>query len=891
MQDINHNNYLIRIITMKYREFIVVILVIMATLTANAQDYPCGDVNRDGDVNIADVNEVIDVIIGCGSNMAADVNRDGEINIADINVIIDIILYGTAPIPDGHEWVDLGLPSGTLWATMNVGASTPEGYGDYFAWGETEPKDDNSWESWESYKWCNGSGDSLTKYCTDSSYGIVDGKTFLDPEDDAACVNWGPSWRMPSMEQIYELHHCSSVRTEINGVKGRLLTGPSGNTMFLPGTENASADWIAYSGDYWSRECNNDCAEGFWTDAGYNSSGTFSDFRCHIHPVRAVRGSESDFYVEQHSLELGDVLIGDTAAKVLTIVNNTKKAITLVASADDPFLLKHGEDSASSMTVEIPSQSSTLLTVIFNGSTPGQFNGNVTIRKLETDAGQFLIPVHVLSYTGATTQQEWVDLGLSSGTLWATYNVGASSPEENGDYFAWGETDPKDYYDWETYKWCNGSSESLTKYCTDSKYGTVDNKAELDHEDDAAFVNMGPMWRMPTREQLDELHYDCTWKRATLNGVDGVLAIGPNGNSMFVPRAGRMIGSELKDAGWSRYYWSREIYSYDNPVVAFGTDFSTIAGSGRSIGFSVRAVLTSRDDVFIEQQNLDLVGVPIGENSTGELTIVNNTMESITMTATVDEPFSFKQGEGSALNKTIVVPAKSYSPVEVMFTATTPGEFSGNVTFQSPALNGGKSVIPVSVHAFTDDFMQPDYVDLGLPSGTLWATRDIGASSPEEGGYKFIWGGTTPINSGTRSTDTLSNESKDDMKACSMNSLRDIYDYLPEPGSEFGTGSDAAYVNWGPEWRTPSLDQIVELTQSCTCSKALINGVIARLVTGPNGKTMLLPVDGSYWSRTSLKSNDNVFGMYLHSDNFGWGIFWGARGWGSRVRAVRVTQN
>ena len=84
---------------------------------------------------------------------------------------------------------------------------------------------------------------------------------------------------------------------------------------------------------------------------------------------------------------------------------------------------------------------------------------------------------------------EYVDLGLPSGTLWATCNVGANSPEEYGNHFAWGETTPKEFYSWGTYKWCNGTANSLTKYCYDSKWGTVDNNIELVHEDDAAHVN------------------------------------------------------------------------------------------------------------------------------------------------------------------------------------------------------------------------------------------------------------------------------------------------------------------------------------------------------------------------------------------------------------------
>ncbi len=126
---------------------------------------------------------------------------------------------------------------------------------------------------------------------------------------------------------------------------------------------------------------------------------------------------------------------------------------------------------------------------------------------------------------------EWVDLGLPSGTLWATCNVGASNPEELGSYFAWGETATKDFYEWSTYKWCNGSETTMTKYCTNSDYGNdgfVDNKTELDPEDDAAYVNWGPSWRMPTTEQQCELYENCSSDWTTQNGVNGRLFTGPN---------------------------------------------------------------------------------------------------------------------------------------------------------------------------------------------------------------------------------------------------------------------------------------------------------------------------------------------------------------------------
>ena len=143
---------------------------------------------------------------------------------------------------------------------------------------------------------------------------------------------------------------------------------------------------------------------------------------------------------------------------------------------------------------------------------------------------------------------EYVDLGLPSGLKWATCNVGATTPEEYGDYFAWGEVEPKDDYSWEIYKY--GTEDNLTKY------NSSDGKLILDAEDDAAIVNWGGKWRMPTTEEQQELLNNCTWDWTTQNGVYGCKVIGPNGNSIFLPAAGYMDEGTLDFAGLGGAYWS-----------------------------------------------------------------------------------------------------------------------------------------------------------------------------------------------------------------------------------------------------------------------------------------------------------------------------------------------
>ena len=183
---------------------------------------------------------------------------------------------------------------------------------------------------------------------------------------------------------------------------------------------------------------------------------------------------------------------------------------------------------------------------------------------------------------GPTPVEKYVDLGLS--VKWARCNLGAWKPTDYGDYFAWGETEPKTDYTWETYKW--GTENNFTKY------NDTDGKIVLDPEDDAATVNLGSPWRMPTKKETNELWGNCTWTETTQDGVNGYEVKGPNGNSIFLPAAGCRVGSELKYAGSQGYYRVNAPYTVGNDLhglIAFGLNTGWFGGY-RYYGYSVRPV-------------------------------------------------------------------------------------------------------------------------------------------------------------------------------------------------------------------------------------------------------------------------------------------------------------
>lgn len=205
----------------------------------------------------------------------------------------------------------------------------------------------------------------------------------------------------------------------------------------------------------------------------------------------------------------------------------------------------------------------------------------------------------VLSDNDKTTH-EYVDLGLS--VKWATCNVGASKPEDNGNLYAWGETEVKEQYTMRTSKW-GFMPFSLKKYNINSEQGTVDNKTTLDLEDDVAHVTWGGNWRMPTREEMDELHDNCTWEWTTINGVNGYRVTskkqGYTNRSIFLPASGYKANG-FYEYGRNGNYWSRSLMTdpYGDGSVTCGTaacirfnnNQANIGWEDRMAGLSVRPV-------------------------------------------------------------------------------------------------------------------------------------------------------------------------------------------------------------------------------------------------------------------------------------------------------------
>ena len=291
----------------------------------------------------------------------------------------------------------------------------------------------------------------------------------------------------------------------------------------------------------------------------------------------------------------GDISLtfdGEPSRPKATVVNGLKE-ITLTPKTGPTFA-----KNTNYYIIALSGALSRGFTMTFNttSGSVGTLNhstGTVTIKRSVFSKKAEIDTYATFEIIPSVPVPEAVDLGLLSGTKWASFNLGASAPEEYGDYYAWGETEPYyssldpltwkegkevDGYYWSTYKWCKGTNSTMTKYCSDSAYGDngfTDTRTVLDLEDDAAHANLGGKWRMPTYADWTELIDKCTRTWTQQNGVDGYLLTSSNGKSIFLPAAGARKYLRSENVDRKGYYWSSSLF----------TDYPNYPDLARSFGF------------------------------------------------------------------------------------------------------------------------------------------------------------------------------------------------------------------------------------------------------------------------------------------------------------------
>ena len=279
-----------------------------------------------------------------------------------------------------------------------------------------------------------------------------------------------------------------------------------------------------------------------------------------------------------------------TVAQWITSITLDKSALVLTEGASGTVSVASiTPENANDKSVTWESDNTLVAKVDKNGKVTAVANGTTTIKATANDGSGKSSSCSVEVYK----IPDAVDLGLS--VKWGSFNFGASSPEEYGLYYAWGEIESKTVYSWYTYKWCNGSINTLTKYNYSFSYGFVDSKTVLDADDDVAHVKLGGSWRIPTDAEWTELLNNCEWIWTAMNGVNGRLVTSTkNGASIFLPAAGKRYDTSLGSVGSRGYYWSSSLYGGGTTSGANGAYFSSDkvngGSSGRADGLSVRPV-------------------------------------------------------------------------------------------------------------------------------------------------------------------------------------------------------------------------------------------------------------------------------------------------------------
>jgi len=497
---------------------------------------------------------------------------------------------------NGHEWVDLGLS--VRWATCNIGATQPNKYGNFYAFGETSSKSDFELGSYSYYK-----NKAITKYNS------TDGKTTLEPSDDAATVNWGGAWRIPTADEMNELlTQCIWTWDDQKNIY--TIQGKNGNSIVLPSAGIGGGLVIidpGYSGAYATSttDCSND---SFDYNALYFISGRkhiiklLKEYGVSIRPVNDACSQGIKVFVQTN---LPTKVNKSTA--LCTCEVRTKDAVPIeeygvcYSTSADPVV---GSDATITATAVAGSFSCQITKLSANTT----YYIRAYVRSNEGiiyGEQQMYTTESATSSTGTEQGQAWIDLGLS--VKWATCNLGAASPTDCGNYYAWAETSPKSLYDWTTYKY--GTYSKITKYCMDSKYGKVDHKNILDNTDDAAIATWNGKWRMPTQEEFDELITNCTitWTANYAGtGQAGIVCTsnitGYTKRSIFIPAAGYYKGSNIDNTEYvdgfrCGYYWATSLPSFGTQIetnsascMYFGMTYQNMSGTIRSYGLTIRPV-------------------------------------------------------------------------------------------------------------------------------------------------------------------------------------------------------------------------------------------------------------------------------------------------------------
>lgn len=630
------------------------------------------------------------------TNLAGTITSTKEVTVkrATWGILKDLDPADNNYVP--MEAVDLGLS--VPWANINLGAKTLNDYGEYYSWGETTPS--KGTYTWSNYKWGNPSK-GFSKY-------TPSGKTVLDPEDDAATQKLGGKWRMATIEEFKELYQkCQWEKTTIDGVVCYKVIGPNGNYIYLPafpGYYDGGITERGVNGYYWSSTLlvsEYDWAQNLWFKNGISISKGQRYFGEVIRPVYADRSNQgAELHSTPNALDFGIVNVGSSVSKSFQVTNIGD------AGSQMDMIIPDGFSVSPSPKGTIKSGETKSFTVTFTPTEARDYSDYIHI---SFDGGVAFVTLTATGEGASGSQPEAVDLGLS--VKWASCNLDASSPEEMGSEYAWGETESKDYSSWGDYTWCifyDNPYMKLSKYNWSPYYGIVDNKRILEPEDDAAHKKLGGKWRIPTKAEFDELIANCTWTWTKQNGTNGYLVQSNiNNNSIFIPCKSYT------------YYWASELGgspTYAQALHTTSSDISWSSSFGREGTLPIRPVTPSVDYKFAVSSNTVELHTMSGLTASTTIQLYNTGDKPITISS-INCP-SFISAYVSGGNTIQPCEMKeidiTFSPIGQMVHVTSPITITANGLSESIAVDAIAAASIFDDYAAAKALISEDGISVGF---------------------------------------------------------------------------------------------------------------------------------------------------------------------------------